>query len=58
MGLFDALKTLIEDTLESKKPKQANKNKSSDSTAKSNKAELDKIKKDAYTPNGIDPSVS
>ena len=58
MGLLDALKTLIEDTSESKKPKQTNKNKSSDSTAKSNKAELDKVKKDAYTPNGIDPSVS
>ena len=58
MGLLDALKTLIEDTPESKKPKQTNKNKSSDSTAKSNKAELDKVKKDAYTPNGIDPSVS
>lgn len=58
MGLLDTLKSLIEDTPESKKPKQTNKNKSSDSTSKSNKAELDKVKKDAYTPNGIDPSVS
>ena len=58
MGLLDALKTLIEDTPESIIPKQTNKNKSSDSTANTTKAELETVKKDAYPPNGIDPAVS
>lgn len=61
MGIFDSLKSLIDNT-DGKGDKNRNeensKNKSSKATSTSNKDLLNKVKEESYKPNGIDPSVS